>query len=99
MEEKSFAEFVEYWKKQGYEVHVTEHVLKQIEEMGKPKPFTIWNFLALPFELVEDLVLCLPRSRLTRWLAGWTATLSIMVNRPVYRSIVKSRGEKTYRIA
>ena len=96
--EKTFEEFIQYWKVQGYEVHMTESALKSLEEMEKPKKLSVWDILSFPFEMAEDIFLSLPRNHVTRYLSGWMATLAIMANNPLYRQLTR-RGQKTYRIA
>lgn len=101
-EEKTFAEFVDHWKERGYEVRVTNGFLKDLEELDSEE-FSLWELLAVPFELAEDLLDYLPRNKLISWLSGWMATLAIMANKPLYEKLMRRRRPhaptKTYRIA
>lgn len=102
-EDKSFKEFVGYWKVREYEVHVSDGVLEDLDRLEKGWRPNKWDILSAPFFLLEDLLWSLsdrfPQDRLFRWLWGWVATLAITVNRPLARRLRKSdEPGKTYRI-
>ena len=99
--ERTFAEFVEKFKEQGYEVHVTTGFLESLEELEQSRKFSLWDLPPIPFELLEDLVDKMPRSCFTKWLSSWTATLAIYANRPLLKKLVSRirKPQKSYRIA
>ena len=97
--DKSFKEFVNHWTDRGYEVHVSKSVLEDLDRLEKGWDFTIWDLLAEPFSILEDLLDGLPQNGPIRWLSSWMATLAIIVNRPRYKRLSrKHRSRKTYRI-
>lgn len=99
VEDKSFKEFVDDWKCRGYEVHVSEGFLEDLDRLEKGWKPNKWDILSAPFFLLEDLLDSLPQNRPVRWLSSWIATLAITVNRPLARRLRKSdEPSKTYRI-
>jgi len=98
-EPKNFKDFIEYWKNEGYEVHVTKGFLDDLEYIERNE-FSLWELPAIPFELAEDLLSLLPRIRFAVWLKSWMATLAIYANRPTFLKIRRRRQtSKSYRIA
>ena len=98
-EDTSFKEFVDSWKRIGYEVHISKGFLEDLDRLEKGWKPNKWDILSAPFFILEEILDRLPQNRLIRWLSRWMATLAITVNRPLHRRLSKrEEPRKTYRI-
>lgn len=103
-EDKSFKEFVDSWKCIGYEVHVSEGFLEDLERLEKGWEPDKWDILSAPLFLLADILCKLldrfPQNRPIRRLWSEMANLAITVNRPLAKRLDKrEEPHKTYRIA